>query len=266
MSPGERAAIEGILSQLRPKLAVEIGTAEGGSLDRIAAHSAEVHAVDLTGHFLVALPANATFHEGDSKRVLPELLAELAAAGRKVDFALVDGDHTAEGARADLEALLASSAVEETVILLHDSYNPDVRAGIEAAGLADHPKVAGFDLDFVPGRLGKIGGFADQFLGGFALVVVSGEPVGGVELGLWSLKPDPILFHDAHQAASRVAALAGAEPLQVEMAGAERLPLEPAPIATARLRGELDAITSSVSWRITAPLRALGALLRGTRT
>ena len=39
MSYGERAGLEGVLSQLKPALAVEIGTAEGGSLARIAARS-----------------------------------------------------------------------------------------------------------------------------------------------------------------------------------------------------------------------------------
>jgi hypothetical protein len=48
MSFGERAALEGILAQLRPRLAIEIGTAEGGSLSRIADYSAEVHSIDLT--------------------------------------------------------------------------------------------------------------------------------------------------------------------------------------------------------------------------
>lgn len=42
MSLGERAAFEGVLAQLRAKLAVEIGTADGGSLERIATYGAEV--------------------------------------------------------------------------------------------------------------------------------------------------------------------------------------------------------------------------------
>ena len=47
MAPGERAAIEGLLAQIEPALAIEIGTAQGGSLRRIAHYSAEVHAFDL---------------------------------------------------------------------------------------------------------------------------------------------------------------------------------------------------------------------------
>jgi hypothetical protein len=36
MRIGERAAVEGLLAQVVPRLAIEIGTAAGGSLDRIA--------------------------------------------------------------------------------------------------------------------------------------------------------------------------------------------------------------------------------------
>ena len=146
MAFGERAAIEGVVSQLRPHLAIEIGTAEGGSLERIAAHSAVVHAIDLTGELLTEIPGNVEFHEGASQDVLPPLLASLSG-GDGVDFALVDGDHTSNGARSDLTALLDSPAVSEAVILVHDSFNPDVRAGIEDVDLVAHPKVVAFDLD-----------------------------------------------------------------------------------------------------------------------
>ena len=47
MTFGERAAIEGMLAQLRPRVAIEIGTAEGGSLERIAYYSERVHSFDI---------------------------------------------------------------------------------------------------------------------------------------------------------------------------------------------------------------------------
>ncbi len=48
MAHGERFAIEGLLTVLEPDLALETGTAEGGSLRRLAAHSREVHAFEPT--------------------------------------------------------------------------------------------------------------------------------------------------------------------------------------------------------------------------
>jgi hypothetical protein len=55
---------------------------------------------------------------------VPRLLAALEAVGRPVDFALVDGDHSAEGVRRDLESLLASPTTGRTRIVLHDTMNP----------------------------------------------------------------------------------------------------------------------------------------------
>jgi cephalosporin hydroxylase len=155
MAFGERMALEGILSQLRPALAIEVGTAEGGSLRRIAAHSAEVHAIDIDPEVeaVVAAIPNATAHVGGSADVLPRLLAEIQAGGRNVDFALIDGDHSAAGVRADVEALLASPACSRTFVVVHDTANEDVRDGLESLDLPDHPKVALCMLDFVPGYL-----------------------------------------------------------------------------------------------------------------
>lgn len=239
--------LEGLLSQIKPELSLEIGTAEGGSLECIAAHSAEVHAVDLTDDRLVTCPSNATFHKGDSTVVVPRLLADFAAAGRSLDFVLVDGDHSREGVRADLDALLGSPAVVRTLILMHDSFDPAVREGIQSILLPGRPKVAGFDLDFVPGRVGKAGSLADQPLGGFALVVVddgsSAEAPPLVRLGLWSLDPTPVLLHDSYEAMRRGMPRVNARTLD-------------------QVQGELDAVVSSMSWRITSPLRALKAAWR----
>jgi hypothetical protein len=96
MSLGERAALEGVLSQLQPELAIEIGSMEGACLRRIAAHAREAHSFDLNPPSLPQ-PDNVTLHTGDSHALLPPFLADLAERGRNVDFVAVDGDHSAEG-------------------------------------------------------------------------------------------------------------------------------------------------------------------------
>ena len=80
MSLGERAAVEGVLAQLRPALAIEIGSAEGACLRRIAAHAGEAHSFDLQPPSL-EMPGNVTLHTGDSHELLPPFLAELAEQG-----------------------------------------------------------------------------------------------------------------------------------------------------------------------------------------
>jgi hypothetical protein len=167
MSFAERAALEGILSQLRPRVAVEVGSAAGGSLRRLARHSARVHSFDLTlpADDVAGLP-NVVVHVGDSRFTLPTWLATAKA----IDFALVDGDHTPEGVHADLSALLESRAAARTLILLHDVEHLGVREGIEAALEPPGPVVYS-DLNFLPGYTFARGGWADQRWGGFALVL-----------------------------------------------------------------------------------------------
>jgi hypothetical protein len=172
MAPGERAAIAGVLAELRPSLSIELGTAQGGSLRTIAAYSEEVHSFDFAPE-MDDPPSNVTLHVGDSHELLPRLLASLATAGRHVDFALVDGDHSAEGVCRDVRDLLDSPAVTDTVIVLHDTANAQVRAGLEAAEPAAHPKVRLIDLAFV--ELQRPAAVLMEEWGGLGLIIVGPE-------------------------------------------------------------------------------------------
>jgi 2-polyprenyl-3-methyl-5-hydroxy-6-metoxy-1,4-benzoquinol methylase len=171
---GERCALEGLLSFLKPKLSIEIGTAQGGSLHRVVEHSDEVHSFDIVPEVsdLRQRFPNVQFHIGDSASLVPELLADLADRGRNVDFALVDGDHSAEGVQRDARALLNAHACRQTVIVFHDAANDEVRAGLEALGLAEHPKVALALLDFVPGYVVANGPCRLEIWNGLALVIL----------------------------------------------------------------------------------------------
>jgi Methyltransferase domain len=171
MSFGERAALEGVLSQVKPRLALEIGTAEGGSLARIAAHSEEVHSIDLV-RCPAEQPEHVSLHVGDSHQLLPALLERFADEGRNVDFVLVDGDHSRVGVRQDLIDLLGSPAVSRTVIVLHDTFNGEVRGGITDVDFASYPDVALVELDMTGGYMARTGPFAGQLWGGIGLVVV----------------------------------------------------------------------------------------------
>ncbi len=174
MSLGERAALEGVLASLKPALAVEIGTAEGGSLRRISEHSQEVHSFDLVAPDPeIAAIEHASFHSGDSHALLPAFLAELDDAGRNVDFVLVDGDHSAEGVRRDAEDLLASTAIGQTVILFHDTANPHVRSGIDAVDFDAHAKIVHVEPDFVAGSVFSHPDLEGEIWGGLGIVIAN---------------------------------------------------------------------------------------------
>jgi hypothetical protein len=250
MTFGERSALEGILTQVKPALSIEIGTAEGGSLQRVAKHSDHVHSFDLVKpDDSVARLENVTLHTGDSHVLLKELLSELAAAGSNVDFALVDGDHSADGAEEDLRDLLSSDAVRNTVILLHDTTNEEVREGFARVDLDAEAKVVHHDLDFVVGHLSEGGDFHHQLWGGIGLIVVDdgGSPINGM-----GRSGDG--FYDIFE----IIAAARDDLVAAEASPAPQVDPEVARLQAElqQAHGELRQVKQSPSWRITAPLRA----------
>lgn len=174
MTNGERAAYEGTLSFVRPHLAVEVGSAMGGSLERTAAHSRHVHSFDLDkpGPVASALP-NVTFHTGDSHELLAPWLETVVCDGATIDFAHVDGDHTSAGAAQDITDLISCPAFDG-VMLIHDVANQDVRDGLDLVRFERFPDVIYVDYNFVPGRMTKRRGEGEfcQLWGGIGLVIV----------------------------------------------------------------------------------------------
>ena len=255
MMPGERAALEGILSELGPALSIEIGTYRGGSLVPISAHSQAVHAFDRERRPELTAERfpNVTFHVGDSHELLPRALEHFSEAGQNVDFAFVDGDHTAPGARQDVEDLLSSPSVGRTVILLHDTLNERVRAGLEEIDFASFPRVTFVDLDFVPGLVRREGVLKDDFWSGLGLIV------SGWELPEEDHWPAVYPVPEVYAAFSDVRA----KTAEHQRIGYEQL---------LKLDGELaeqkkivSMMKNSLSWRITSPLRAMRQLRRRER-
>ena len=76
--------------------------------------------------------------------------------------------------KADVEDLLGSAAISESVILLHDTANEVVRAGIDAVDLATYPKVAHADFDFVAGYLFREESLRDEIWGGLGVIIADG--------------------------------------------------------------------------------------------
>jgi hypothetical protein len=175
MGLGERAAVVGLVAEAQPALAIEVGTAQGGSLGPIAAHATEVHSIDLEFSLDREAFPNVRFHQGDSHAVLPALLEELARAGRNVDFVLIDGDHSERGVRLDLVHVLESPAARHTIVLLHDMMNPRCRRGVERAGLERYSKVAYVDLDLIPSM--RRTPLLQERWGGLGLIVIDEHPV-----------------------------------------------------------------------------------------
>lgn len=261
MTLGERAAIEGVLAQRKPRLAIEIGGTDRGSLRRIGAHADEVHAFSLVSpQVSVKEMPNVTLHTGDLRQLLPETLERFADQSRNVDFVLVNGDHSADHVRRDLDDLLSSPAVADAVILIHEVTNEHVRAGVDAVRYTAYPKVAHVNLDFVPGYLSREPAHRHELGGGLGLVMVD-----ATRTAYFPTVPviESRYYETGHllsQVRDLVIARERGEPASAEEAREQRtLTEELAAVREEheRYRRLSDTVTSSLSWRITAPLRTV---------
>ena len=277
MSLGERAAVEGVLAQLKPELAIEIGSAEGACLRRIAAHAGEVHSFDLAAP-VEEPPDNVTLHTGDSHELLPAFLARLADQSKTVDFVLVDGDHTPEGVRRDVEDLLDCTALAQTVILIHDTANERVRRGLDAVRFAAWPKVAHVELDWIPGQLFAEPALRNELWYGLGLVVLDSSRLAYASGSVYEQRYQPaaaLLSEIRELAVARERVPAPADPRRVQTSTLRRhlvrleaqlgqawqreaelsaalVPLQQRVEGAERV---LENIKGSASWRMTEPLR-----------
>lgn len=150
----ERLVMERLLSAIRPKLAIEIGTYLGGSLQVISKNSERVISLDMDDSIegkLASRFPNVEFVSGRTHETLPKLVSHLNTEGNSPDFVLVDGDHSLEGVRDDINSLLKIQPQRNMVIIMHDSFNPYCRAGMISAAWANCPYVHSVEIDFVPG-------------------------------------------------------------------------------------------------------------------
>ncbi|MCC6164695.1 MAG: class I SAM-dependent methyltransferase [Acidobacteria bacterium] len=178
MTPAERVALDTLLRTRTIDCAIEIGTAQGGSLAVISNYARRSYSLELlpeSSERLRARIPSAVFHVGDSRRTIPLVLEEIRREGRDLDFVLVDGDHSRDGVRADIEAILQWQPRRPLTILMHDSLNPDCRFGMREVAWASHPHVHAVELDFVTGyTIAQPDGSFEMWAGlGLALVLPS---------------------------------------------------------------------------------------------
>jgi hypothetical protein len=183
MQPAEQTALVALLNGLRPAVAIEIGTRYGGSLQVLCRYAGRVISLDIDPTCRDRLGAKhpkAEFITGDSKRTLPPLLDQLSKEGSAVEFVLIDGDHSAAGVKGDITALLSGFRPSRPLyVIMHDSFNPDVRQGIRAAPWAENPHVHVVELDYVGGVLTLDPEAYREMWGGFGLAVLLPEPRRG---------------------------------------------------------------------------------------
>jgi hypothetical protein len=149
--------------------------------------------------------------------------------------------------------------VARTVIVLHDTMNESVRTGIEDAQLDTFPKVSYVELDFLPGYMARSGPFADQLWGGLGLVLIDDEG----ERPRGDSAHDEVRY-DQYEMIRRMggsfSGTPGAGTADAEAYGMRRI--QALSDELHRMRGLLDEVLRSGSWRMTAPLRSMKRALQ----
>jgi SAM-dependent methyltransferase len=150
MTRWDKFGFVSILEAAKPKLAIEIGTYNGGSLQVISKYADRVYSIDTDPSLRKRLQfSNVDYLTGDSRQILPGLLQSLE--GKELGFVLIDGDHSAEGVRTDINNVLHYRPNRPIFVVVHDSFNPDCRKGILLADWTDCDFVHYVEVDFVPG-------------------------------------------------------------------------------------------------------------------
>ncbi|MCS6783009.1 MAG: hypothetical protein RMI89_05585 [Gloeomargarita sp. SKYBB_i_bin120] len=71
------------------------------------------------------------FWVGDSKLLLPALLNHITSQGEPLAFVLIDGDHSTEAVKTDINLFLAHyRPIVPLYLLMHDTFYPPCRQGI----------------------------------------------------------------------------------------------------------------------------------------
>jgi hypothetical protein len=179
MSGPERVAVRQLLELFKPDVVLEIGTYKGGSLNVLSAAARKVYSIDIdpsVAEMLRPTFPNVEFLTGDSATLVPQVLRHMEETGEAPGFVLIDGDHSREGIRRDIDNVLTHVPRQPMLILLHDSFNPDCRQGMLEANWCACPYVHYLEVDF------RVGVF---YVGEFATrEAPSGTMWGGLALAL----------------------------------------------------------------------------------
>ncbi|MBF0529413.1 MAG: glycosyltransferase [Deltaproteobacteria bacterium] len=182
MNDSERLALTALLARHRPQCSIEVGTYMGGSLSLISQYSDIVFSVDMDPSITAKANQfkNVSFLTGRSALILPILFKKLDKYNIPLDFILIDGDHSANGIRDDINCLLSYIPKKPFFCMMHDSFNPECRKGMLSGDWTSSPYVHWIDIDFIPGRIiENPGPTQGEMWGGFGLAYFTPTPRSG---------------------------------------------------------------------------------------
>lgn len=175
MSRAERYCLIHLLEYLNPEYSIEIGTYQGGSLQVLSKYSKKVYSIDIDSEPKNKLKnrfKNVIFKVGKSYDIINKVLKEIESKNGKINFILVDGDHSRNGVKKDLEHILSHDFKHPLTIILHDSFNPQCRAGMKSINYNNYNFIEHIDLDFIHGCFSPNENYKEMW-GGFAIIKIN---------------------------------------------------------------------------------------------
>lgn len=180
MTNSEKITLLQLLQEIKPFVSIEIGTKKGGSLQLISDYSKKVYSLDIDPDVELSLNGkfkNVDFIIGDSKQTLPILLEKLIADGITPNFILIDGDHSYEGVKNDINNIIKSKQLNPLTVLMHDSFNPNCRLGMLEAEYEQNKNIQYIDIDFIQGIYSPSPLTRGEMWGGFGLIYFNPESI-----------------------------------------------------------------------------------------
>jgi len=175
MSRSEKYCLIEVLKTISPDVSIEIGTYRGGSLQVLSKYSKNVYSIDISEEpqkFLKNKFDNVSFSIGNSYEIISKIILEIESKNRKVEFILIDGDHSKKGIIKDLESILSHKFKNPLTIIMHDSFNPQCRAGIKSIDYSKYTGIEHIELDYITGSFSPNKDYREMW-GGFAMIKIN---------------------------------------------------------------------------------------------
>ena len=178
MTRVERLGLRHLLQTIKPRLALEIGTDKGGSLEAILQYAERAISIDINAQnqsLLQQKPEfnNAEFITGNSAEILPTLIDFINKSDVHANFILIDGDHSTQGCQNDIELILEIIPKSLTCIVMHDSFMPSCRTAMGNVNWSRCEYVHYVEFDYVQGAfIGSLDNGGFKMVGGLAVVLL----------------------------------------------------------------------------------------------
>jgi hypothetical protein len=180
MTDSCKLALAGVLTCVKPRIALEIGVHRGVATNLLAKHAKKVVAIDPDPDVVnrYRKPSNVDLLIGDTIEMIDFALADFSRGDKPLEFILLDHDPSEDGAQRQLRSIFNYKPAAPLILMIHNTANPSCRLGVVGAPWHENVYVHSIDIDFVPGGIVEhtVGSGQPECWGGLGVAFMSPEP------------------------------------------------------------------------------------------